>query len=599
MRIKLLHITFIVYLLSFSIYGQDITLYQQFNGRYDFTFIGNGLNPQENSYMPVAQINTSSSAILSLDPNDQIQNAYLYWAGCGPGDYSVKLNNQTITPNRIFTHQRVSNGNVYDYFSAFTDVTNQVRNTGNGTYTLSDLDLNEWIPYYYGNRTNFGGWAIIIVYKNNNLPLNQVNVYDGLQAVPNEISFTLNNLNVVDNQHSKIGFLAWEGDQNIAVGESLFINDNLVSNLPFNPEDNAFNGTNTFNNTITHNMDLDVYNLDDDIHIGDTSATIRLTSGQDFVMINAIATKLISLLPDATITIDRISTACNSNAITVHYTASNMGATGALPAGVPIAIYVNGIYFQSTQTQNEIEVDGSESGTIMLTIPDDIESPFNVQLVIDDNGNHQGNVIELQENNNDSALENTSLYTSKPLGILDALVTCNEGYSIGTFDFSAYEMQIKQDPTDVATFYPTVIDMENETNEITNLTDYIAPATPMRIFVKVDNGNCYNTTSFLLQTKKCKPIVYNYISRNNDGINDTFRIKGLRNVFLNYKLKVYNRWGKLVWTGNNYTPEWDGIADQGIIVNNKQITDGIYFYSLELNDNDYPTPLYGYLYLKE
>jgi len=598
-RLKLLHI-FIVFLLSFSLYGQDITLYQQFNGRYDFTFIGNGLNPQENSYMPVAQINTSSSAILSLDPNDQIQNAYLYWAGCGPGDYSVTLNNQTIKPNRIFTHHRVSFGSEYDYFSAFTDVTNQVRNTGNGTYTLSDLDLNEWIPYYYGNRTNFGGWAIIVVYNNNNLPLNQVNVYDGLEAVPNEISFELNSLNVIDNHHSKIGFLAWEGDQDIAVGESLFINEHLISNPPLNPQSNAFNGTNSFTNTADlHNMDLDLYDLEDNIQIGDTIVNIRLTSGQDFVMINAIVTKLNSQLPDAIIAIDRIRSACNSKAITIDYTVTNFNATNPLPSHVPIAIYLNGTYLQSTQTQNQIEIDGNESGTFFLQLPDDIISPFDIQLLVDDNGNHQGTIVELRENNNSSFIQTASLYTSEPIAILEELVSCNEGYSIGTFDFSAYEMQIKQNPTDVVTFYPTALDMENGTNVITNLFDYIAPLTPMSIFVKVDNGNCYNTTSFLLKTKKCKPIVYNYISRNNDGINDYFRIKGLRNVFLNYKLNVYNRWGKLVWTGNNYTQEWDGVADQGIIINNKQITDGTYFYSLELNDDDYPTPLFGYLYLKE
>ncbi|WP_309641416.1 gliding motility-associated C-terminal domain-containing protein [Flavobacterium sp.] len=599
MSLKLLYIAFIVNLISFSSYGQDIALYQQYNGRYDFTFIGNGLNPEENSFMSTPVINTSSSAVLNLNPSDQIQNAYLYWAGCGPGDYEVKLNGQTITPDRIFNHHRTNGSLELDYFSTFTNITNLVQTTGNGTYTLSDLDLNEWISYYYQTRTNFGGWAIIIIYKNNNLPLNQINVYDGLQAVPTEISFTLNSLNVIDNQNSKIGFLAWEGDQNIAVNESLSINNNLISNPPLNPISNAFNGTNSFTNDANlHNMDLDVYDLQDNIHVGDTSADIRMTSGQDFVMINAIVTKLNSQLPDAVVAIDNITTECNSKAITVHYTVTNFEATAVLPADVPIAIYVNGTYIQSTQTQNQIEIDGSESGTVFLNLPADIVSPFDVQLVVDDDGNHHGTVAEIRENNNTFS-QNTSLYISDALAILDELVSCNEGYTVGTFDFSAYENQIKQSPTDVVTFYPTALDLENGTNEITNLSNYVAPSTPMAIFVKVDNGNCFNTTSFLLKTKKCKPIVYNFISKNDDGINDTFRIKGLRDVFLNYRLQVYNRWGKLVWTGNNNSPEWNGVADQGIILNDKEITNGTYFYSLELHDDDYPTPLYGYLFLSE
>lgn len=599
MNTKLWYCVFIVNLFSFSSFGQDISLYQQYNGRYDFTFIGNTLNPNENSFMQVAQINTSSSAVLALNPNDVIENAYLYWAGCGPGDFEVKLNGQTIIPDRTFSHQRTSNGMALEYFSTFTDITNQVQTTGNGTYTLSDLDLTPWVPYYFQNRTNFGGWAIIVIYKNNALPLNQLNVYDGFQVIPNQILITLNSLNVIDNQNSKIGFLAWEGDVDIANGESLFINNNPISNPPLNPVSNAFNGTNSFTNASNlYNMDLDVYDLENNIQIGDTSANIRMTSSQDIVMINAIVTKLNSQLPDAVIAIDRVSTECNSRAVTLHYTVSNFEATADIPAHIPIAIYLNGTYIQSTQTQNLIPIDGSESGAVFINLPEGVTSPFEIQLVVDEDENHHGTIAELRENNN-TFFQNILLYTSEPLGSLSELVSCNEGYSVGTFDFSSYEMQIKQNPTDVVTFYPSAIDLQNETNAITNPSNYVAPATPMEIFVKVDNGNCFNITSFLLKTKKCKPIVYNFISRNNDGINDTFRIKGLRDVFLNYKLNVYNRWGKLVWTGNNYTPEWDGVADQGFIVNNQETTNGTYYYSLELNDADYPTPLYGYLYLSE
>jgi hypothetical protein len=59
-------------------------------------------------------------------------------------------------------------------------------------------------------------------------------------------------------------------------------------------------------------MDLDVYTIQNNINIGDTSAQIQLTSGQDFVMINAIVTKLNSQLPDATLRINDIALLCNS-----------------------------------------------------------------------------------------------------------------------------------------------------------------------------------------------------------------------------------------------------------------------------------------------
>jgi len=134
-----------------------------------------------------------------------------------------------------------------------------------------------------------------------------------MQSIPNEITITLNSLNVIDNQDARIGFVAWEGDKNIAVNESLLINGNLIDNPPLNPGNNAFNGTNSFTGASDlYNMDLDVYNIQNNIHIGDTKANIKLTSGQDFVMINAIVTKLNSQLPDATIKINQINKTCNS-----------------------------------------------------------------------------------------------------------------------------------------------------------------------------------------------------------------------------------------------------------------------------------------------
>jgi hypothetical protein len=49
-------------------------------------------------------INTSSAASLSLN-RDDIQNAYLYWAGSGFGDFTVKLNDQDIIAQRTFAAQ--------------------------------------------------------------------------------------------------------------------------------------------------------------------------------------------------------------------------------------------------------------------------------------------------------------------------------------------------------------------------------------------------------------------------------------------------------------------------------------------------------------
>ncbi len=596
MKLKLYKFLFI--LLLFNVcptFGQDVTLYQQYNGRFDFTFIGNTLNPQENSFQDFPTIFTSSSANLALNTDDEIESAYLYWAGSGTGDFNVKLNNVSLTPDRTFSHQRNNFGMILDYFSAFKDVTNLVQQTGNGQYTLSELDVTPFIEQHYLARTNFAGWALIIIYKNDTLPLNQVNVYDGLQAVPSEVNITLNFLNVVDNQDAKIGFLAWEGDVGIQVNETLRINGTILGNPPLNPANNAFNGTNSITGSGTlYNMDLDIYNIQDNIEIGDTSATIQLTSSQDVVMINAIVTKLNSQLPDATIAIDEIQKECNSRTIIVDFTVSNLNCTNTLPAATPIAIYANGQFIQYTETLVAIPIGGTISDQILLVIPDDIPMDFELLFVVDDIGNGQGIVTEITENNNTFSIE-VSLFVSPNFNPLETLISCNEGLGKGTFDFSNYEELVKVDSEDTIQFYETLENTEAGINPILNTSNYLTLSTPKEIFIRIENENCFTITSFLLTTKNCPPIVYNYVSANDDIFNETFFIKGLRDVFVNFELEVYNRWGKLIWKGNNNTEDWNGIIKDSF--GSQKAPDGTYFYLLNLNDPDYPNPLTGFLFL--
>ncbi|MBS1534973.1 MAG: gliding motility-associated C-terminal domain-containing protein [Bacteroidetes bacterium] len=598
MKIKLILATFIVCLSSLTVKSQSISLYNQFQGRYNFTFIGNTLNPQENTFMSSASILTTSSAQLNLAPTDQIEKAYLYWAGCGPGDFEVKLNGTTYTAQRNFTHHRFLGGNPLDYFSAFADVTTLLQATGNGTYTLSELDLNPWINYYFSSSsTNFGGWAIIVVYKNNSLPLNQINIYDGFQAIPNDININLNNLDVTDTNNSKIGFLAWEGDSGIAVNESLFINNNLIDSPPLNPSTNAFNGTNTITNSnVLYNMDLDIYSLQGNINLGDTTLPIRMTSGQDVVLINAVVTQLNQRLPDATVSVDLIESPCNFRDVKVDYTAYNTSGTLALPANTPVSVYLGGTYYQTIYTQNSIAPGGSESGIFNFVLPQNLTSPFDFKMIVDQNASGQGTVIELNEDNNEF-LTSGSIGIAPELTPPPNLVVCNEGDFKGTFDFSGYADSMRQNPTDYVRFYNTSEDLINNANEITNSNHFIADHTPKVIYVKVGHEDCYQQTHFELQTRKCPPIVYNFVSANNDGANDTFHIDGLFNIFYNFRLYIYNRWGKLVWIGNNNSGEWDGYAHKGLIVSNEEIASGTYFYVLELNDPEYPEPMTGYLYL--
>jgi gliding motility-associated-like protein len=562
------------------------------------------MNVQENTANDPCTILTSSSANLNLSSGDTVLKAYLYWAGSGSGDFQIKLNAIDIVPNRTFTTTQTGSGN--PFFSAFADVTTQVQATGNANYTVSDFDISYFLNAntYCNNGTNFAGWAIVVIYENANLPLNQLNVYDGFQAIPisqqtppeTSLTINLNSLNVIDNIGAKIGFIAWEGDKNISVRESLFINNTLISALPLNPPNNVFNGTNSFTqNPNLYNMDLDVFDIQNTIQIGDNSANIVLSSGQDFVIMNTFVTKLNSQLPDATIVINSVNQQCNSRIIQVDYTVFNTNATNILLSGTPIAIYANGIFIAYAETINPIPINGSSSDTIFITIPPTIPSNFTLQFVVDDIGNGTGIRTELLENNNSFSV-NFSFFEIPKFNNLEDLEACNEGFTKATFDFSNYNQLVLQSNTTFVGFYESIVDAELEQNAILNTSNYLANTTPKEIFIRIENENCYAITSFFLNAINCKPTVYNYVSANQDGSNDYFFIAGLRDIFLNFEIEIYNRWGKQIWKGNQNTEDWRGTSDNGLLTN--ETPTGTYFYIVRLNDSNFPNPLTGFIYLE-
>lgn len=585
-------------------FGQNVDLFTQWNGRYDFTFVGNTLNPNENSFMTAPSILDSSSATLNLSAGDNVVAAYLYWAGSGTGDFDIKLNGTDMSAD--IQYNIIGTFNQLDFFSAYKDITSFVQTTGNGTYTFSDLDLSAFIDnYYYSNRTNFGGWSILVVYENATLPLNQINIYQGLEALspnPNTVppfidskTILLDNLYLISNTGAKIGFIAWEGDVGIAVEEKLKFTANGTTNVlsnTLNPSTNAFNSTNTeANSAVTYNMDLDVYSIESYVVPGTTSAEVTLQSGQDYVMLNTVVTKLNSQLPDATIIIDNYSTSCDSGMITIDYTVSNLNSTDFLPANTPIGFYIDSILIGSSMTVNDIPIGGSESGNVTLTLPTNISDIFTLVAYADDSNT----ATELNELNNTFEVEITQLI-SPPFNPLNDLTSCNLGLTSGLFDFSNYEFLVTDNPDFEVAFFETLENAENNVNEIFNTSNYLAPTTPKEIFVRIENDlGCYSITSFQLLTENCPPTIYNAVSANEDGMNDEFFIEGLRDIFVNFKLEVYNRWGKLLWIGDNSKPFWKGYVEEGI--GNKQAPEGTYFYILYLNDDNYPEALTGYLYL--
>ncbi len=95
--------------------------------------------------------------------------------------------------------------------------------------------------------------------------------------------------------------------------------------------------------------------------------------------------------------------------------------------------------------------------------------------------------------------------------------------------------------------------------------------------------------------------VFNVITPNGDGTHDVLTIAGLEN-FPDNTIRIYNRWGVLVYTTNAYNTEgnvFDGSSEGRVTVNQERdLPVGTYFYILDYKDATGTTKsLSGYLYL--
>jgi len=111
--------------------------------------------------------------------------------------------------------------------------------------------------------------------------------------------------------------------------------------------------------------------------------------------------------------------------------------------------------------------------------------------------------------------------------------------------------------------------------------------------VYTNANQCYSSTKVSV-TLGCFPIIPNAFSPNGDGYNDFFNITSLYDVYLNHELKIYNRYGKLVFNGDN-TTKWDGSSNVQPQSSNT-VPVGTYFYYLALN-NDAKDIISGYVYV--
>lgn len=109
------------------------------------------------------------------------------------------------------------------------------------------------------------------------------------------------------------------------------------------------------------------------------------------------------------------------------------------------------------------------------------------------------------------------------------------------------------------------------TDSVTNLS--LAPG-PLSVQV-MDNNACVLDTLFTItaMTAECVPNVF---TPNNDQVNDTWDLEQAF-IYADSEINVYSRFGKKIFSSVGYAVPWDGNNKNG-----KPVSDGAYFYHIEL-----------------
>ncbi|MCC9043815.1 hypothetical protein LNQ81_14135 [Myroides sp. M-43] len=323
---------------------------KNYNLQGDFLMLGNTsmtLDPyvldkdNSNNYMKYVDIDNdnstvnSSSAELVLPGGDctEIIYAGLYWSGrAHDGGNSneeflvngnhrlnkrkVRLKKQGDSYRDIWANSTDlyypsnTDGNMY---SAYADITSYVREKGAGNYTVADLALIEG----NGGGTGFyGGWGMVIIYKNTSMKWRDITVFDGHAYVAGgNYSYELPISGFKATQHGNVnvtlGLMAGEGDRMIQ-GDYFEIKrgssfDKLKHNK--NTTGNFFNSSIAVGDTprspnLVNNTGYDIAKFDLDnsgnkyIANNATNATFRYGSTQDTYVIYNIVFAVDAYVPD-------------------------------------------------------------------------------------------------------------------------------------------------------------------------------------------------------------------------------------------------------------------------------------------------------------
>ncbi|MDN5803832.1 MAG: hypothetical protein L0H26_04465, partial [Microlunatus sp.] len=188
-----------------------------------------------------------------------------------------------------------------DPYQAGLDVTATVRAAGSGTY---------WFANLVGatGSARFGGWSLIVAYRNPSLPLRNLTVFDGYADITTEspanssVTATVSGFltPAAGTVNATVGLVAWEGDLG-TTGDTLRFNNTTLSdaqrpsNNTFSSRISNFGSANADRNpSYSNNLGVDMGRVSANgvLSNGQTSADVRVSTSGDYIYLGALTTEI-------------------------------------------------------------------------------------------------------------------------------------------------------------------------------------------------------------------------------------------------------------------------------------------------------------------
>ena len=104
-----------------------------------------------------------------------------------------------------------------------------------------------------------------------------------------------------------------------------------------------------------------------------------------------------------------------------------------------------------------------------------------------------------------------------------------------------------------------------------------------------DSSNCRDTICKDVEVESVITFYApNTITIDGNGLNDGFLPVGIGWETLNYKLRVFDRWGVQLFESDDYNKAWNGKKDS----TGKLVSEGVYVWEVELSRNEFKTQKY-------